>query len=208
MNSPQMINETNYVHIIGKVAEEPDFNHEIYGEKFYIFSVYIKRLSKSFDVLPILISERLIDIKRLKKETPIELEGQYRSFNNLKGTRSRLVLNIFAREARLFTDEIDDAYENLIYFKGFVCKKPNYRTTPFGREITDMLLAVNRAYNKSDYIPCISWGRNARFCEKLLVGQEIQVWGRVQSRGYEKKFPDGNIIKRVAYEVSLTKLEL
>ncbi len=206
MNESNEYSDNNNVSIVGIVKKEPKINHEVYGEKFYIFSILVKRLSKSFDIIPILISERLIDISKIIEGQPIAVEGQYRSYNNIIGNRSKLVLNIFAREANFVEPLENSDYKNEIFLDGYICKKPNYRTTPFGREISDVLLAVNRAYNKSDYIPCICWGRNARFCERLTVGKEIKIYGRVQSRYYEKKMGD-YVEKRVAYEVSVNKLE-
>jgi len=206
MNQLHEYTDNNIVKLVGIVKEKPKINHETYGEKFYIFTLSINRLSKSHDEIPILISERLIDISKIEENTPLSIMGQYRSYNNTQGNRSRLVLNVFVREASIVEDFDNSMYKNSIYFNGFICKKPNYRTTPFGREISDMLLAVNRAYNKSDYIPCICWGRNARFCERMQVGKEIKIFGRIQSRFYEKKFGD-DVVKRVAYEVSVTKLE-
>lgn len=207
MNQMNIYSDNNSVEIVGKVKNEPKINHEVYGEKFYIFSLCVNRLSRSFDEIPILISERLIDINNVKEGSVIEIEGQYRSYNNVNGNRSKLILNVFAREAKIVVDFNDSMYKNAVYFSGYICKKPNYRTTPFGREISDILLAVNRAYNKSDYIPCICWGRNARFCERLQIGKKMKIWGRIQSRFYEKRISEDKVIKRVAYEVSVNKLE-
>ncbi|MBN2852342.1 MAG: single-stranded DNA-binding protein [Clostridia bacterium] len=206
MNSINDFSDNNNVSIVGIVQDEPKINHEIYGEKFYIFNLLIRRLSNSFDEIPVLISERLIEVSQIVKDKPLSVEGQYRSYNNMIGNKSKLVLNVFAREAKFIDAFNESMYRNEVFFDGYICKKPNYRTTPFGREISDILLAVNRAYNKSDYIPCICWGRNARFCERLEIGKEIKVWGRIQSRFYEKKY-DEQIVKRVAYEVSVNKLE-
>lgn len=206
MTNENALFENNVVYVAGIAAGEPSFSHEIYGEKFYVFNLNVERLSKSYDTLPVLVSERLVNIEKLNKGSFVEVEGQFRSYNSSNNGRSKLVLNIFAREARII-DSLDNIHNrNTIFLDGFICKKPNYRTTPFGREITDILIAVNRAYNKSDYIPCICWGRNARFCEKLDVGANLKVWGRLQSRTYEKKLDD-RIIKKIAYEVSVTKLE-
>jgi single-stranded DNA-binding protein len=206
MTNDNNLFENNVVYVAGVVAGEPSLSHEIYGEKFFVFELNVERLSKSYDTLPVLVSERLVNIEKLNKGSFVEVEGQFRSYNSSNNGRSKLVLNIFAREARI-VDSLENIHNrNTIFLDGFICKKPNYRTTPFGREITDMLIAVNRAYNKSDYIPCICWGRNARFCEKLDIGINLKVWGRLQSRTYEKKIED-RIIKKTAYEVSVTKLE-
>lgn len=206
MTNDNALFENNVVYVAGEVAREPSLSHEIYGEKFYVFNLNVERLSKSYDTLPVLVSERLVSIERLHKGTLIEVEGQFRSYNSSNDGRSKLVLNIFAREARIVESLENIHNRNTVFLDGFICKHPNYRTTPFGREITDILIAVNRAYNKSDYIPCICWGRNARFCEKLNIGVNIKVWGRLQSRTYEKKLDD-RVIKKIAYEVSVTKLE-
>ncbi|MBN2559245.1 MAG: single-stranded DNA-binding protein [Clostridia bacterium] len=199
--------ENNIVYIAGEVSREPVYSHEIYGEKFYIFSMDVERLSNSHDTIPVLVSERLVSIENLKKGVFLEVDGQFRSYNNTINGHSKLILNVFARDARI-VDSLENIHNrNAVFFDGYICKEPNYRTTPFGREITDMLIAVNRAYNKSDYIPCICWGRNARYCEKLQIGANLKIWGRIQSRYYEKKFDSDNIVKKVAYEVSVTKLE-
>ncbi len=199
--------ENNIVYIAGEVSREPKYSHEIYGEKFYIFNLDVERLSKSHDTIPVLVSERLVSIEKLNIGAKLEVEGQFRSYNNTINGHSKLILNVFARDARLVDTLEHINNRNSVFFDGYICKRPNYRTTPFGREITDMLLAVNRAYNKSDYIPCICWGRNARYCEKLQVGTNLKLWGRIQSRFYEKKIDSDTLVKKVAYEVSVTKLE-
>ncbi len=204
------IMETNMVKLVGKVVTEKEFSHEMYGEGFYILNVEVPRLSDSVDLLPITISERLILNLDLDLGQYVIVEGQLRSYNRYINNNNRLVLTIFAKDIYVPDDEeLEESLKkpNEIYLDGYICKKPIYRTTPFGREITDILIAVNRAYNKSDYIPCISWGRNARFCEKMLVGDHIKLWGRIQSREYQKKLSTGEVEKRVAFEVSVSKLE-
>lgn len=201
-----LLMENNKVLLLGKVIREPELSHEVYGEKFYEFSMEIKRLSGSTDTLPIMFSERLMINDLLKNGTVIKLNGQYRSYNNPSDGKSKLVLMVFAREIFEVNPE-EESDQNEIILEGFVCKKPNYRQTPFGREISDLLVAVNRAYNKSDYIPCIAWGRNAKYCESFIIGEKIKVYGRVQSREYEKKMQDGTAEKKVAYEISVAKLE-
>lgn len=198
--------ENNKVMLLGKVAKEPEISHEVYGEKFYQFDLEVKRLSGSTDIIPIIFSERLLILESLKNGTVLKLNGQFRSYNSPEGGKSKLVLMVFAREI-ILTEASEEEDKNEIYLEGFVCKKPNYRQTPFGREISDLLVAVNRAYNKSDYIPCIAWGRNAKYCESFNVGEKIKVYGRVQSREYEKKMEDGTVLKKVAYEISVSKLE-
>lgn len=202
---------TNSVKIIGKMVTPLNFSHEIYGEGFYTFEVEVPRLSDSVDILPVTISERLIIDMDLDVGSFVEIYGQLRSYNRYIDNSSRLILTVFARDIILLIDE-DEIKEmlqdpNEIFLDGYICKPPIYRTTPLGREITDLLIAVNRAYNKSDYIPCIAWGRNARFCEKLLVGDHIKIWGRIQSREYQKRYKNDKVETKVAYEVSISKLE-
>ena len=181
------------------------FSHRVYGEGS-IHLCWLYPLSNYVDVLPVTISERLIGEWDIVEGVEVVVEGQLRSYNKLIDGKNRLVLTIFAREIYLKEEEIKNP--NLIFLNGFICKKPIYRTTPLNREIADILLAVNRAYNKSDYIPAIAWGRNARYCEKLEVGDNIKIWGRIQSRPYQKKMPDGEVLDKVAYEVSISKLEV
>lgn len=201
------VQESNVVTITGKVVEECVFSHNIYGEGFYAFKISSKRLSDQYDILPITISERLVDKDSLRVDTLVKINGQLRSYNNYNNSKaSRLVLTIFAREINLLQEEPEHA-ENTILLNGYICKNPIYRKTPFGREISDILVAVNRAYHKSDYIPCIAWGRNARYMQNLEVGAEISVQGRVQSRFYQKKV-DEVVEERVAYEVSVSKIEV
>ncbi len=201
------IGESNSVIIGGAIVSVPEYSHEIFEEKFYRFNIETKRLSNSSDILPVIISERLIDLEDLKVGEYIKLEGQFRSYNQQTEGRSKLVLSIFAREIELNQTEevltINDAN-----FIGYICKTPVYRKTPLGREIADILLAVNRTYKKSDYIPCILWGRNAKFCEKLPVGTMVKLSGRIQSRKYEKKYEDGTSKEMVAYEISVAKFSL
>lgn len=198
--------ENNSIYVSGKVIEECEFSHEIYGEGFYLFKISSERLSDNEDILPITISERLIDKSKITIGTRVEVIGQLRSYNNYNSKKNKLVLTIFAREINLLEEETEQN-PNQIFLNGFICKPPVYRKTPFGREISDILVAVNRAYNKSDYIPCIAWGRNARYLSTLGVGANIKLWGRVQSRKYQKK--NGDIIEqRVAYEVSISKIEV
>lgn len=206
--------DNNHIILVGKVTSDKKFSHEIYGEKFYIFNLSVPRLSGNADIIPITISERLLELEDLEMNKKIIVEGQFRSYNSYENDRNRLVLTVFAKEVKFVEnqeEEIEvskDFVSNEVILNGFICKKPIYRQTPFGREISDILLAVNRAYNKSDYIPCIAWGRNARFCENIEVGTEVKVVGRVQSRTYEKKYEDGTSETKVAYEVSISSLEI
>ncbi len=206
--------ENNHLVLVGKVTSDKRFSHEIYGEKFYIFDLAVPRLSGNADIIPITVSERLLSINDLQIDSKITVEGQFRSYNSYENERNKLVLTVFAKDIKFVEnqdEEIEvskDVVSNEVTLNGYICKKPIYRQTPFGREISDLLLAVNRAYNKSDYIPCIAWGRNARFCENIPVGTEVKVVGRVQSRTYEKKYEDGTVETKVAYEVSVSSLEV
>ena len=198
----------NQVTIAGEVVSEFTFSREVYGEHFYIVNIAVCRLSNSYDVIPVMVSERLIDVTSDYRGCVLQVSGQFRSYNRHEENRNRLVLSVFAREAVLASQEDEDEQNpNHIFLDGYVCKHPVYRKTPLGREIADVLLAVNRPYGKSDYIPCICWGRNARFADKFEVGSHIQIWGRIQSREYQKKIAEDQYEKRVAYEVSVSKLE-
>ena len=205
--------ENNYLSLVGEITSEKKFSHEIYGESFYVFNVEVPRLSNVTDTIPITISERLITNFDLNVGKKVLIEGQFRSYNTYENERSRLVLTVFAKEIREYNEEQEanegqEKVSNEVVLSGYICKKPIYRQTPFGREISDLLLAVNRAYNKSDYIPCIAWGRNARFCQDMPTGTEVKVVGRVQSRQYEKKYEDGTSEIKTAYEVSIGSLEV
>lgn len=206
--------ENNQLVLVGKVTSDKRISHEIYGEKFYIFDLSVPRLSGNADIIPITISERLLLEEDLEVGKNVIIEGQFRSYNSFENEKNKLVLTVFAKEIKFAEDQEEDFKptkdntSNEVILNGFICKKPIYRKTPFGREIADILLAVNRAYNKSDYIPCIAWGRNARFCENIPVGTEVRIIGRVQSRQYEKKYEDGTSEIKVAYEVSVASLEV
>ena len=170
----------------------------------------VVRLSSTTDIIPITVSERLLTDIDLSIGKKLSVEGQFRSYNNYENEKNRLILTVFAKEITEVEDDEEEKNEitNEVVLIGYVCKKPIYRQTPFGREIADVLLAVNRAYNKSDYIPSIAWGRNARFCQNIEVGTEVKITGRIQSRTYEKKFEDGTSETRVAYEVSIASMEI
>ena len=201
--------ENNHLVLRGKIVSDKSYSHEIYGEKFYVFNLEVIRLSSTVDIIPITISERLLTGLDLEIGKKVVVEGQFRSYNNYENERNRLILTVFAKEISEVEGEDDkEEVTNEVTLVGYVCKKPIYRQTPFGREIADVLLAVNRAYNKSDYIPSIAWGRNARFCQNMEVGTEVKITGRVQSRNYEKKFEDGTTQTRVAYEVSIASMEI
>lgn len=208
--------DNNHLILMGKVTSEKRFSHEIYGECFYIFDLEVPRLSDTSDIIPVTISERLIQDEKMLVGSKVLIRGQFRSYNSYENEKNKLILTVFAKdifyeeeiEEQLESEESKEQTSNEVILTGYICKKPIYRQTPFGREIADLLLAVNRAYNKSDYIPAIAWGRTARFCQNLEVGTEVKVTGRVQSRSYEKKFEDGTTITKVAYEVSIGSLEV
>ena len=192
---------------MGEIASPFFFSHEVYGEGFYMVDVQVKRLSHSEDRIPLTVSERLIDVSQDYIGEFIMVSGQFRSYNRHDEQKNRLVLSVFVREVEFIEEELDGAKTNNIFLDGYICKLPVYRKTPLGREIADLLLAVNRPYGKSDYIPCICWGRNARFASTFEVGEHVQVIGRIQSREYIKKLSETETEKRVAYEVSVSKLE-
>ena len=199
--------ENNQVTIMGEIVSPFTFSHEVFGEGFYMVDVSVKRLSNSEDTIPVMISERLIDVTEDYTGEFIMVSGQFRSYNKHDELKNRLVLSVFAREVEFIEEELDGAKTNNIMLDGYICKLPVYRKTPLGREIADLLIAVNRPYGKSDYIPCICWGRNARFASAFEVGNHVQVFGRIQSREYVKKLSETATEKRTAYEVSVSKLE-
>ena len=200
--------ENNQVSMMGEIVSEFQFSHEVFGEGFYMVELAVNRLSNYSDYIPLMISERLIDTEQDYTGQLIRVSGQFRSYNRHEEKKNRLVLSVFVRELE-FLDEIDENEKtNQIFLDGYICKQPVYRKTPLGREIADVLLAVNRSYGKSDYIPCICWGRNARFASGFTVGSHIQIVGRVQSREYVKRIDEENVEHRVAYEVSVSKVDL
>ncbi len=200
--------ENNQVTVMGEIVSDFSFSHEIFGEGFYLVDMAVKRLSESYDVIPLMVSERLIDVNGDYKGMYVCVNGQFRSYNRHEERKNRLVLSVFAREIDFIEELEESAKTNQIYLDGYICKEPIYRKTPLGREIADVLLAVNRPYGKSDYIPCICWGRNARYASSFRVGERCAVWGRIQSREYMKKLSESEVEKRVAFEVSVSKLEL
>lgn len=194
---------------IGRVSEEPQFSHRHFDEDFYVFELEVPRLSENFDTINIMISDKLISPDEIKIDDIYEVRGQFRSYNNYTGIGNKLMLVLFAKETVLRETEPEpDEKPNFLFLSGYICKEPVYRTTPFGREITDILVAVNRSYGKSDYIPCIAWGRNAKFTSKLSVGEHVEIWGRMQSREYHKKLDDGEIVLKKAYEISISKINV
>ncbi len=199
--------ENNQVSIMGKIASSFTFSHQVFGEGFYLVDILVKRLSDSEDRIPLMVSERLVDVTQDYEGEYIMVQGQFRSYNRHEEKKNRLVLSVFVRELS-FVEEADDSIKtNQIFLDGYICKPPVYRKTPLGREIANLLLAVNRPYGKSDYIPCICWGRNARYASAFEVGGHVLLWGRIQSREYIKKLGENETEKRTAYEVSVSKLE-
>ena len=196
--------ENNRVTIVGEVVSEFEFSHEVYGEGFYTLNISVNRLSDSVDIIPLMISERLVDVTEDLRGVIIEASGQFRSYNRHEENKNRLMLSIFVRELQLYDNYEEENSTNQIFLDGYICKPAIYRRTPLGREIADVLIAVNRPYGKSDYIPCIAWGRNARFAAGFEVGSHIQIYGRIQSREYVKKISEDECERRTAYEVSVS----
>ena len=200
--------ENNHVGVIGEIAGDFVYSHEIFGEGFYMVDLLVPRLSDSSDLIPLMVSERLMDVEKDYRGTTIMVSGQFRSYNRHEEHKNRLILSVFVREVDFPENLPENEKTNYIFLDGYICKEPVYRKTPLGREIADILLAVNRPYGKSDYIPCISWGRNARYAGNFRVGERCRIWGRIQSREYMKKISEEEAEKRIAYEVSVSKLEL
>ena len=200
--------ENNQVTIMGKIVSGFSYSHEIYGEGFYVVDVEVERLSDSKDIIPVMVSERLLDVNQNFVETYVIISGQFRSYNKHEERKNKLFLSVFVREIE-FVDKIDEnSNTNQVLLDGYICKEPVYRKTPLGREIADVLLAVNRPYGKSDYIPCICWGRNARYASSFKIGSRCTISGRIQSREYTKKLSEEQSEKRVAYEISVSKIEM
>lgn len=202
--APENTFENNYASIAGVISKPLQFSHKTYGESFYTFHIAVERKSGYEDEIIVMISERLMTDGCLYLGQYVKVVGQIRTYNENFDGKNKLNIVVFAREIE--PDCICICDENNIYLSGFLCKKPLKRTSPLGRQICDIMLAVNRMYNKSDYIPCIAWGRNAIFAESLDTGDKITVEGRLQSREYRKKDDNGNILYKVAYEVSILKL--
>ena len=202
--------ENNKIELCGVIASTPELNHKNYGENFYGFRLSCSRKSTEKDMLPIIVSDRLVEIKDLQVGKKISVRGQVRTFNkHISDDKRKLLIMVFARDVREVEEESESApeFNNNVKLSGYICKPPIYRKTPLGREIADILIAVNRPYGKSDYIPCITWGRNARYAGNLDVGTRIDVEGRLQSREYTKKLDDGTEEIRTAYEISVSRIE-
>lgn len=208
----EQVIKNNMVEIVGKLEDELVYSHTVYGEDFYTAKIKVTRLSDSYDEIPVMISNRLLNPEQTYSGHMIRIEGQFRSYNQHTENKSKLLLSVFVRDLEVLELEEEELKgwdtPNQIYLDGYVCKAPIYRKTPLGREITDLLLAVNRPYNKSDYIPAIAWGRNARFAANFSVGSRIKIWGRIQSRQYQKRVgQEGEVEQRTAYEISISKME-
>lgn len=201
MKIEQMNN--NRVFLSGTVESEPKFSHETFGEAFYEITLLVPRLSNHLDRVPVTVSEKLLAGDKFALGKYVCIKGQFRSYNKLENGKSKLMLTVFVRE---LCDFEEDMNPNVIEITGYICKEPTYRTTPFNREICDVLIAVNRAYNKSDYLPCIAWGRNAKYVSELGIGTKVNIVGRIQSREYQKHLETGEVLTRVAYEVSVNKI--
>lgn len=202
--------ENNKIELCGVIASTPELNHKNYGENFYGFRLSCSRKSTEKDMLPIIVSDRLVEIKNLQVGKKISVKGQVRTFNkHISDDKRKLLIMVFARDVREIEEESESApeFNNNVKLSGYICKPPVYRVTPKGREIADVLIAVNRMYGKADYIPCITWGRNARYAGNLDVGTRIDVEGRLQSREYTKKLDDGTEEIRTAYEISVSRIE-
>lgn len=198
--------ENNVITLTGTVETEPICSHSVLGEDFYSFTLRVPRLSENEDLLPVTVSSRQMDRELIRDGNKVKVKGQLRSYNKYTGTKTHLILTVFAKGvAPAMADDSDNPNE--IFINGFICKAPVYRRTPFGREITDLIIAVNRAFNRSDYIPAIAWGKNAVFSENLEVGSNVMLWGRLQSRNYSKKISEEETETRTAYELSITKIE-
>ena len=197
----------NQVEVAGEIISTFEYSHEIFGEGFYMVKLLVNRLSEATDEIPLIISERLVDVTKDCRGKYLRAFGQFRSYNKHEENHNHLILSVFVRDLE-FLDSMEDVKPNQIQLDGFICKQPVYRMTPLGREICDILLAVNRSYGKSDYIPCICWGRNARFAGSLEIGSRIELVGRIQSREYQKRISEFEVVKRTAYEVSVNKLEM
>jgi len=198
--------DNNIITLTGVVDDSVQYSHTVLEEKFYTFTLRVPRLSDTDDLLPVTVSEHNLNSDLIKEGNIIRVRGQLRSYNKYTGTKTKLILTVFAREISPPSSE-DEDNPNEIFISGFICKEPVYRKTPFGREITDLIVAVNRAFNRSDYIPAIAWGRNAVFAQTLDVGSNVHLWGRLQSRNYNKRLADDTVEVRTAYELSITKIE-
>ena len=198
---------SNQITLSGTVAVAPVISHKVYGEEFLEFQLHVRRTSGFVDVIPVTISKRLISENEIGIDDQILIEGQIRTYNRIQEGKNKLIITVFAR--KLVKIEYEDYYkdENIVILEGYICRPPLYRVSPLGREISDVMIAVNRMYGKSDYVPCIAWGRNAKFTESMSVGKKMKIIGRIQSREYKKRGQDGQLIPGIAREISIHKIE-
>lgn len=197
-----MIPENNYAKLCGVMAAGPVYSHSSRGQDFYSFPLEIQRLSGNTDTVNVILRREQLAALETEAAEKLCVVGQLRSFNNRRGEGAKLVITVFAKEL-FFCDEED---ANLVRLSGTLCKAPNLRTTPMGRDICDLMLAVNRRYGRSDYLPCICWGVKAREAAAWGVGTELKLEGRIQSRNYIKLTEDGPV-EKTAFEVSVTEAE-
>lgn len=200
----ERLNQNNAVKISGEIVSDFTYDHEMYGEGFYKVFVQVTRISGNLDTIPVMVSDRIIDVNKNLTGEMVAIEGEFRSYNKHLLGANKLLLFVLCKKIEIVKYCMN---EDEIFLRGFICKNPIYRKTPFKREISDLLIAVNRYYGKSDYIPCICWGRNARYAAGFEIGDEIVIRGRIQSRTYEKKISDTEFETRTAYEVSATMIE-
>jgi len=198
-----MENPMNRIVAAGVLTEEPVLSHEVMNEPFYAATLEVKRLSGAVDRIPLTLPGKLVPEGGFPLHTLLLVEGQVRSYNKIVEGAGRLMVTLFAQRVT----EGGDETMNRVEIVGALCKPPVYRSTPFGREICDMMLAVTRAFGKSDYIPCIAWGRNAQYASRFAVGDKVCVSGRLQSREYQKLLENGEYLVRNAYEVSAFTIE-
>ena len=187
----------NQILLRGELDTLPAFSHESHGRRFYSFTLAVERLSGTMDLLHCVAAEELVQALDPSGGEMVELIGQVRSFNNRSGAGRRLVISAYAEQLRT----CDDEPANEVILCGSICRQPIFRRTPLGREICDLMLAVNRPYRRADYLPCILWGHTAQHCANFPVGTTLQLTGRLQSRTYVKQLETGSE-QRVAYEIS------
>lgn len=197
-----MISENNYVRLVGVMAGRPEYSHSSRGQDFYTFPLEVLRLSGNCDTINIIVRPEMLEGLEIAERGKLCVCGQLRTFNNRRGEGAKLVITVFARELQL----CDDDDSNLVELIGTLCKAPNLRCTPMGRDICDLMLAVNRHYGRSDYLPCICWGVRAREAAAWTVGTRVRLTGRIQSRRYIKLSEAGSV-EKTAYEVSVTEIE-
>ncbi len=194
----------NKVYLYGMVVSNPTPCDDYYGSDYCNIQISVRRLSSIIDTIPVTLHRDLVEQYNVKLGDNLAILGEFRSYNKIENNRSRLMLSVFVHE---ITDEIDTTNPNIIELSGYICKLPVYRTTPFNREIADLLIACNRNSNRSDYLPAIAWGRNARFAKNIMVGEQVHILGRIQSREYQKRLDNGEMQTRTEYEISIKEID-